>query len=300
MSSAQRSAQELVGRSLQMLTEVEKAAAFGAHLRNLTEPITVPAEVAETVQALAEEVVPGVSDMPAESLQTVKAGMIAFFRQALDLLEHPERPPGWRFEDPLVVQAQGRTSAMVPGILAKAAASLDDLADRLDTGGAFCDVGTGVGWLAIAAARQWPNARVVGIDVEPSVLELAAKNLAATNLSERIALRQLDARHLSDDQFDLVWLPGPFLPREVICGALAAARKTLAPGGWTIVGIYGGRSEPAAKLLDDLRTVRAGAHRWSPEELAAAFTDAGYDQVQVIPRDWEAPLQLIAGRQGDH
>jgi len=282
-----------------MLNEVERAAAFGAHLRNLTEPIAVPAEVAETVQALAEEVVPGVSDMPAESLQTVKAGMIAFFRQALDLLEQPDRPPGWRLDDPLVLQAQGRTSAMVPGILAKAAANLGDLAERLDAGGDFCDVGTGVGWLAIAAAQQWPNARVVGIDIEPYVLELAAKNLAATNLTGRIALRQLDARDLSDDHFDLVWLPGPFLPREVVSGALAAARNTLASGGWAIVGIYGGRSEPAAKLLDELRTVRAGAHRWSTEELVAAFTDAGYEQVQVIPREWEAPLQLIAGRQRD-
>ena len=38
--------------------------------------------------------------------------------------------------------------------------------------------GTGVGWLAVALARAYPEARVVGIDIFPPALELARANVS--------------------------------------------------------------------------------------------------------------------------
>jgi hypothetical protein len=44
------------------------------------------------------------------------------FRQAMDLLEHPERAPGWAYEDPVVLDSQGQLSRLiVRGIEAAAA-----------------------------------------------------------------------------------------------------------------------------------------------------------------------------------
>ncbi len=44
-----------------------------------------------------------------------------------------------------------------------------DIDSALRQSGSFLDVGTGVGWLAIEAARTRPALRVVGIDLwEPS------------------------------------------------------------------------------------------------------------------------------------
>jgi precorrin-6B methylase 2 len=50
--------------------------------------------------------------------------------------------------------------------------------------GAFFDIGTGVGWLAIEAARFWPALRVVGIDPWEAVLTLARNNLAKSGIAD--------------------------------------------------------------------------------------------------------------------
>jgi len=34
--------------------------------------------------------------------RSVRAGLGAFLRQAADLIDHPERPPGWGYEDPVL------------------------------------------------------------------------------------------------------------------------------------------------------------------------------------------------------
>ncbi len=54
----------------------------------------------------------------------------SFFRQAADLLEHPEKAPGWSYHDAAILQSQGRGSmALVPIILQIAAELLADADD---------------------------------------------------------------------------------------------------------------------------------------------------------------------------
>ena len=86
------------------------------------------------------------------------------FRQALDLLESPERKPGWSYQDPEILESQGQISRLVVQWIEAMAAQRPELGKVLRRPGAFLDVGTGVGWLAIEAARCWPALRVVGID----------------------------------------------------------------------------------------------------------------------------------------
>lgn len=84
-------------------------------------------------------------------------------------------------------------------------------------------VGTGVGWLAIEAARSWPALRIVGIDSWAPALTLARKNLAQSSVAERVELRSQRIEHLDDEKiFTLVWLPGPFIAAEIVAVGLDA------------------------------------------------------------------------------
>ena len=84
----------------------------------------------------------------------------------------------------------------IAGAIRTAAEQAPELGDRLAGPAQILDVGTGVGWLAVALARQYPDARVVGIDIFEPALELARGNVAAEHLQDRIELRRQDVLSL--------------------------------------------------------------------------------------------------------
>jgi len=67
----------------------------------------------------------------------------------MDLLENPERAPGWVYEDPVVLASQGQVSRLIVRGIEAAATQRADLATTLQQPGTFLDVGTGAGWLAM-------------------------------------------------------------------------------------------------------------------------------------------------------
>jgi ribosomal protein L11 methyltransferase len=60
---------------------------------------------------------------------------------------------------------------------------------RFFKGGSFLDVGTGTGILAIAAARLFPDARVVACDTDAAALEIARENARLNGVAENIEFR---------------------------------------------------------------------------------------------------------------
>ena len=68
----------------------------------------------------------------------------------------------------------------------------------LERPGTFLDVGTGVGRLAIEAARTWPALRVVGIDIWQPALTAARRNVADARLEDRVEVRSQNMLDLSD------------------------------------------------------------------------------------------------------
>ena len=57
------------------------------------------------------------------------------------------------------------------------------------SGGSFLDVGTGIGILAIAAAKLFPSAQIEACDTDATAIEIARENAAANGVLDQIALR---------------------------------------------------------------------------------------------------------------
>ena len=57
------------------------------------------------------------------------------------------------------------------------------------------DLGTGTGLAAFVAARRFPEAEVVGVDLAPAMVE-QARQLTPPELAERVRFEQADASQL--------------------------------------------------------------------------------------------------------
>ena len=64
--------------------------------------------------------------------------------------------------------------------------SLPDRAAALDAGGAVLDAGCGIGWSTIALANAFPNARVVGVDLDAASIDEARNNARAAGVADRV------------------------------------------------------------------------------------------------------------------
>ncbi len=268
------------------LASVQALAALGAELRLRRERLDghplVRERLREAVRAIHRDLPDG---LPANEAEIALATIGFALRDAADLLADPARGPGWRHEDPALIQSIGQTSRRVVHEAEAAAAARPPLREALRRpGGAFLDVGTGAGWLAIEAARAWPTLRVVGIDVWEPSLALARANLAAEGLEARVELRRQDVAALGDrDAFALAWLPLMFLPEGLVEAALGRVRDALAPGGWLVVGRFPSPPQPLGRALAALRTVRSGGHPWTDAEVEALLGRAGYGSVEHVP-----------------
>lgn len=293
---------DMVMGTLQRLNvSVEAMAALGAVLRARAEGLELAPEVAPILAEVAALVGVGeaeVEGLPAAQLRAAAGFAQSFLRQAEDLVAAPDRGPGWAYDDPVVLQSQGRGSMLVAGVIARIAPSLDGLDARLRADGArFLDIGSGVGLLAAAMCQEFPALTCVGVDPWPPAQELAARNLAELGLTERVERREHAAADLADEEaFDLAWVAAPFIGREDLGQALAVTHRALRPGGWAVVGRFTAPPEPLPQLLNRLRVVRWGGHPWAADELVALVGEAGLAQAHLVERTWSAPVDIVAGR----
>jgi SAM-dependent methyltransferase len=115
------------------------------------------------------------------------------------------------------------------------------------------DLGTGTGLAAFVAARRFPEAEVVGVDLAPGMVE-QARQRTPPELAERVRFEQGDAAKLpfEDAAFDLVQLANmiPFFDE--------LARVT-APGGHLVLSFSAGPETPIWVPPERLRR-ELGAH----------------------------------------
>jgi release factor glutamine methyltransferase len=141
----------------------------------------------------------------------------------------------------------------------------------------LADVGTGSGCIAIALAKEFPNAEIHATDISPDALEIAEANAARHQMQTRIHFHDTDLlRGLKFNFFDFVVSNPPYVgeseedevqlevrkfePRnavfagptglEVIERLIPQAQRVLKPGGWLILEISGTIAEGVQRLLE--------------------------------------------------
>lgn len=187
--------------------------------------------------------------------------------------------------------------------LAPALQSCADLHAGLGVPGArILDVGCGGGWSTLALARAYPQARLVGVDVDPPTVEMARATAEAAGLGERVSFRLADAGGLADGiEFDAAFafecLHDMSRPVEV----LAAIRRSVQPGGPVVIMDEAVADEFAAPgdevdrlmygfslficLPDGMSSTPSAATGtvMRPPVLRGYATQAGFRDVEVLP-----------------
>ncbi len=286
----------LMANVRRLLGATETLAAIGAELRLRQLAVDGDPNVRALLGEIAGHVDPALfDDLTPQQETAALSTILTFFGQAAELLRAPERPPGWTAQDPTVLQAQGRASARVAHLIDALATSRPALRTALEAPGAFLDIGTGCGWIAIEAVRLWPALRVVGIDPWETALSLAHQNVAENDVADRVELRLHGCEALADeDAYSLIWFPSPFIPPHVSGEALRRAVRALRPGGWMIFGLPAAPPDPLGLSLQALRLVRSGGHVWSPDAAAARLGDLGLDMIETC--EGNALVTSVIGR----
>lgn len=204
----------------------------------------------------------------------------------------------WAGQSDEALLAQGRASAQAAPLMARfvfpALPGLLDALGRPDV--RMLDVGTGVGDLAVAYAETFPALTVVGIDVLPRVLALAAGTVAASAVADRVVLREQDVGALDErDTYALAWLPAPFVPEAPLRAGIERLRAALLPGGWLVMGHGKLGGDPVDDAVSRFKTVAFGGTALDDDQAAALFREAGFDDVRHLPTPPGAPA-LTAGR----
>ena len=139
------------------------------------------------------------------------------------------------------------------------------------------DVGTGSGAIALALAKEFPQAEVHATDISAPALEIARANASRHQLADRIHFHQTDLLAGLNPSFDFVVSNPPYVgeseadqvqlevrrfePRnavfagarglEVIERLIPAAQAALKPGGWLVMEISGTIADQVRSLLKD-------------------------------------------------
>ncbi len=171
---------------------------------------------------------------------------------------------------PAVLIPRPETEHVIETVLACVGRAPSPVALRL------VDVGTGSGCIALALAKELPQAEIHATDISSAALEIARANAARHQFESRVQFHETDLlRGLQPGIFDFVVSNPPYVgeceedqvqlevrkfePRqavfagptglEVIARLIPQARDALKPGGWLVMEISGTIADEVQLLL---------------------------------------------------
>jgi release factor glutamine methyltransferase len=145
------------------------------------------------------------------------------------------------------------------------------------------DVGTGSGCIALALAKELPQAEIHATDISPAALEVARANASRHQLESRIQFRETDLlAGFENGSFDFIVSNPPYVGEseedqvqievrkfephnavfaghtgtEVIARLIPQAHAALKPGGWLVMEISGSIAEEVKLLLAGWKDVQ--------------------------------------------
>lgn len=78
----------------------------------------------------------------------------------------------------------------------------------------LCEVGVGSGAVSVVLAEHLPKAKVIGVDISESALQVAAKNIAEFGLEARIELRHSDLLEQVNEPIDILVSNPPYVATD--------------------------------------------------------------------------------------
>ena len=80
------------------------------------------------------------------------------------------------------------------------------------------DIGTGTGLIALMMAQRYPEAQIVGIDIDDAAVAQAIENVAASPFTERISILKQDVTTYKPEmQFDAIVSNPPYFVDSLTC-----------------------------------------------------------------------------------
>jgi release factor glutamine methyltransferase len=148
------------------------------------------------------------------------------------------------------------------------------------------DLGTGSGAILVTLLAEWPEARGLGIDIDPAALAVAAENAARHGVAARAAFRRGDWTEGLAARFELVVANPPYVaaaevetlapdvrdwePRHALTAGptgleayvriAAGLPAVLAPGGRALLEIGAAQGDAVAELLRRAGLSRVAVH----------------------------------------
>jgi SAM-dependent methyltransferase len=112
------------------------------------------------------------------------------------------------------------------------------LADTLQAGGSVLEVGCGAGTLLIALARQFPQARFTGVEIDPDGAAAAQVRIRDAGVADRVTVRQGAVQDaVAPGTFDLCLMVQVLheIAADIRPDVVKAAAGALKPGGWMVI-----------------------------------------------------------------
>jgi SAM-dependent methyltransferase len=174
------------------------------------------------------------------------------------------------------------------------------------SGCSVLDIGCGLGAIDELLVAVHGAAAVVGIDVDPSLLETMRARVARARLTDRIRGVQVAAGPLpfADGEFDVVFSKDSLVQIPDKPAIFAEVLRVLRPGGRFIASdwLRGGSAEYSAEMLEFFRLEGIAYNMATLAESAAGLRTAGFDAVEIRDRhDWYLTLAQgeLAAMEGD-
>lgn len=183
---------------------------------------------------------------------------------------------------PAVLIPRPETEHVVEAVLALARGDKSQSDETRSGKISIADVGTGSGCIALALAKELPEAEIHATDISAAALEIARANATRYGLEECIGFHETDLLERLPSDFDLIVSNPPYVgeseadevqlevrkfePRgavfagpmgtEVIARLVPQAWEKLRPGGWLVMEISGSIVEETKSFLRDWNDVR--------------------------------------------